>query len=152
MMIEGARIARGNITPINKLDITKYDTLIFPGGFGAAKNLCDFALKGKDYNVNKDITSIIKTAHQQQKPMGFICIAPMLAAHVIPGVTVTIGNDQQTAEVIQSVGAVHQECEVTNAIVDEKNKVVSTPAYMLANNISDVSQGCLLYTSPSPRD
>ena len=141
MIVEAARIARGDIKAIESLNTNEFDAVIFPGGFGAAKNLCDFAIKGKDYTVQEDVHQIINSFHQQEKPMGFICIAPMIAAKSIPNVTVTIGNDQETANVIESVGSTHQICDVTNVIIDQKNKVISTPAYMLATRISQASKG-----------
>ena len=39
VLVESARIARGNISPLSTLSATSYDAVVFPGGFGAAKNL-----------------------------------------------------------------------------------------------------------------
>jgi enhancing lycopene biosynthesis protein 2 len=146
VLIESARIARGAIVDIGEVTVEDFDALIFPGGFGAAKNLCDFAVKGTDCEVNADVARLIEEAHRSGKPIGFICIAPALAARVlqlagIPGVKLTIGSDKGTAEAINSMGAVHVESDVHDAVVDEEHKIVTTAAYMLAGRISEAADG-----------
>ena len=139
---ESSRITRGNIKDIKQANTDELSALILPGGFGAAKNLSDFAFKGDQLTVNKDLAQLIKTCHSQEKPMGFICIAPVIAAALIPGVTVTIGSDTETAQAIQSLGANHVSRSVTEIAIDELNRIVSTPAYMYGNaSISDVAKG-----------
>jgi enhancing lycopene biosynthesis protein 2 len=120
------------------------DAVVFPGGFGAAKNLCDFAVKGAAASVNPEVSRLLKEMVFAHKPIGVICIAPaMLAAalgkEVAP--TVTIGTDAGTAAEIEKTGAIHQSCPVTEFVVDRKNRIVSTPAYMLATRISEVKEG-----------
>ena len=138
---EAARIARGEIAALDTLDVSQFDAIIFPGGFGAAKNLCDYAFKGADFSVQPDIASLITQAHQQKITMGFLCIAPMLAAKLIPGVTVTVGQAGDTAEHITQLGGIHQVAKVSEVVWDEKNKVASTPAYMLGPSISAIGTG-----------
>jgi enhancing lycopene biosynthesis protein 2 len=144
ILVESARIARGNIRDIKGVTATELDAIIFPGGFGAAKNLCDFAVKGAAAAVNPEVSRLLKEMVAAKKPIGVICIAPALLAaalgkEVAP--TVTIGTDAGTAAEIEKTGARHQECPVTEFVVDAKNKIVSTPAYMLANRISEVYEG-----------
>lgn len=144
MLVESARIARGNIRDIGEVSAADLDAVIFPGGFGAAKNLCDFAMKGAGATVNPQVVSLLKAMHAAGKPIGVICIAPaMLAAALGKEVApvVTIGNDAGTAAEINKTGAVHQECPVSGFVVDTKNKIVSTPAYMLAERISEAQEG-----------
>ena len=43
VMVEAARIARGQITDLSEIQSGDYDAVFIPGGFGAAKNLCTFA-------------------------------------------------------------------------------------------------------------
>lgn len=141
-MVEAARLARGNISPLEKLDLDSVDGVIFPGGTGAAKNLCDFAYAKGDYSVNAEVADFIKKARSKGKPLGFICIAPVIAAAVIgDGVKLTIGNDPQVAQAIEKKGAKHEECPVDGIAIDEEKRVVSTPAYMLAKRISEVDKG-----------
>ena len=140
VLVESARIARGDIKDIRQVKAAYLDALIFPGGFGAAKNLCDFAIKGADCTVNPEVARLITEMHQAGKPMGFICIAPVIAARVL-GATVTIGNDQNTAAAIEEMGGRHIIGAVGEIIVDEENKIVSTPAYMLGPTISKVALG-----------
>jgi enhancing lycopene biosynthesis protein 2 len=144
MLVESARIARGNIRDIKEVKAVDLDAVVFPGGFGAAKNLCDFAVKGAAASVNPDVLGLLRDMVAAHKPIGVICIAPaMLAAALGKELApiVTIGTDAGTAAEINKTGAIHQECPVTDFVVDTKNKIVSTPAYMLATRISEVYEG-----------
>jgi enhancing lycopene biosynthesis protein 2 len=136
VLVESARIARGKIQPLERLDAAKYDAAFFPGGFGAAKNLCDFASKGAECTPLPQVERVIQSFHKAGKPVGLCCIAPVLAARVLgtkkggPGVTVTIGSDKGTAGAIAAMGATHQDRAVDQACVDERARVVTSPAYM----------------------
>ena len=142
VLIESARIARGHVKDLAEAQADDFDALIIPGGFGAAKNLCDFAFKGADCEVNQDVADFCKSMAQQKKPVGFICIAPAMTPLIYgQGVKATIGNDSETATAIEQMGGCHIDCPVGDFIVDEDNKVVSTPAYMLAGNISEAASG-----------
>lgn len=142
VLSEAARIARGQIKPLRSEIAKDFDAAIFPGGSGAAKNLCDYALEHSACEVNPEVTQFIHSMHQLHKPLGFICIAPVIAAKVLGnGVRLTIGNDAATAKAINLMDANHVECPVTNCIIDEDFKVVSTPAYMLAQSITEVRTG-----------
>ncbi|XP_073087365.1 glutamine amidotransferase-like class 1 domain-containing protein 3, mitochondrial isoform X4 [Manis javanica] len=150
VLTESARIARGKITDLAKLRTADHDAAIFPGGFGAAKNLSTFAVHGKDCTVHRDVERVLKEFHQAGKPIGLCCIAPVLAAKVLGGVEVTVGHEQEedgkwpyagTAEVIKALGAKHCVKEVTEAHVDQKNKVVTTPAFMCETALHHVHEG-----------
>ncbi|MDE9485640.1 isoprenoid biosynthesis glyoxalase ElbB [Xenorhabdus bovienii] len=142
IMQESARITRGNIQPLSQVDINTLDALIIPGGFGVAKNLCNFAFKGSECEINKDLLSIVRSMHQQGKPMGFMCIAPVMVAKILGRpIKVTIGNDPETAAQIEAMGGIHIECPVDDIVIDFKNKIVTTPAYMLAESLSQAEQG-----------
>jgi enhancing lycopene biosynthesis protein 2 len=144
VLVESARIARGNIRDIQDVKAGDLDAIIFPGGFGAAKNLCDFAVKGAAASVNPEVSRLLKEMAAAKKPIGVICIAPAMLAAALGkelAPTLTIGNDAGTAAEINKTGAIHQECPVTGFVVDKKNKIVSTPAYMLANRISEAYEG-----------
>jgi len=140
---ESARIARGELKDMAQVKSSDIDGIIFPGGYGAAKNLCNFAVKGIDCKVNQEVEKIIRKMHQESKPMGFICIAPVLAAKVLGEFhpQLTIGNDPDTAEKIKKMGGEHIVCEVKGVAVDRKNKIVSTPAYMIGPTISKIAEG-----------
>jgi enhancing lycopene biosynthesis protein 2 len=136
VLIESARIARGSIRPLTELHARDFDCVVFPGGFGAAKNLCDFAVRGDAMNVDPDVVRVVKDFHAAGKPVGMCCIAPVIAARVLgtkaggPGATVTIGDDAQTAAAIGAWGSTNAVQPVTGAQVDEGNKLVTAPAYM----------------------
>ncbi|XP_011809521.1 PREDICTED: ES1 protein homolog, mitochondrial isoform X2 [Colobus angolensis palliatus] len=150
VLTESARIARGKITDLAKLSAANHDAAIFPGGFGAAKNLSTFAVDGKDCKVNKEVERVLKEFHQAGKPIGLCCIAPVLAAKVLRGVEVTVGHEQEeggkwpyagTAEAIKALGAKHFVKEVAEAHVDQKNKVVTTPAFMCEAALHHIHDG-----------
>jgi enhancing lycopene biosynthesis protein 2 len=144
VLVESARIARGTIRDVKDVKAAELDAIIFPGGFGAAKNLCDFAVKGAAASVNTDVARLLKEIAAAGKPIGAVCIAPALIAAVLGkdySPTVTIGNDAGTAAEIEKTGSLHQECRVTEFVVDRENKLVTSPAYMLANRISEVAEG-----------
>lgn len=140
---EAARIARGAITELKKADISQLDALVLPGGFGAAKNLCDFAFKGTDCTVNADVATAIRSVYDAGKPLGFICIAPVIAAKVLgrEPIELTIGNDRETALGIEAMGARHVDCPAWNTVVSKGGKIISTPAYMLGLSIGEVAKG-----------
>jgi enhancing lycopene biosynthesis protein 2 len=140
VLVEAARIARGSIRDIRQVKASELSALILPGGLGAAKNLCDFALKGADCTVKPEVAGLIREMHEAGKPIGFICIAPVIAAKVL-GAKVTIGTDRATAATVEKMGGRHVVCAVDEITVDEEKKVVSTPAYMLGPTISRVALG-----------
>lgn len=143
VLVEAARISRGNITKLSDVNVSDLDALILPGGFGAAKNLCDYAFKGKDCSVNEDVAFLITKMADLRKPIGAICIAPVIVAKVLGdrAVELTIGTDETTATHVESFGAKHVNCGSTEYHFDEKNMIVSVPAYMNASDISEVSRG-----------
>ncbi|MBC8425212.1 isoprenoid biosynthesis glyoxalase ElbB [bacterium] len=140
--IESARIARGPVADVADLSADDFDAVILPGGFGAAKNLCDFAVSGADCTVNPAIAAFVTDMHAKGKVVGAMCIAPALVAKVLGGqVKLTIGSDPDTAAALEAAGATHVDAGADEIVVDEENRVVSTPAYMLAGSISEVFDG-----------
>ncbi|MEE4144280.1 MAG: isoprenoid biosynthesis glyoxalase ElbB [Halieaceae bacterium] len=142
VLVEAARIARGNILDLASLDVGAFDALLVPGGFGAAKNLCNFAVAGADMEVHADFLRIARAFHQAGKPIGLMCIAPVMAAAICgAGSRCTIGNDAGTAAAIEAMGAEHLACPVSEARVDTERKLVTTPAYMLAGGVAEAYSG-----------
>lgn len=145
VLVEAARIMRGNITDMANVNASDLDALIFPGGFGAAKNLSTYAFKGADAEVNPDVLRLTRDMVKAGKPLGVICIAPAMMAKILEGIGVrsklTIGNDAATADHIEAMGSTHEVCPVREYVVDRENKIVSTPAYMLAEKIDDAWTG-----------
>ncbi|HCP28325.1 MAG TPA: isoprenoid biosynthesis protein ElbB, partial [Pseudomonas sp.] len=142
VLVESARIARGDVKDIREARVEDFDALIVPGGFGAAKNLSDFAVKGADCTVNPDVLGLAEAFAAACKPVGLICISPALAAKIYgPGVVCTIGNDADTAEAVVKMGGTHEECDVHDIVEDPQRKLVTTPAYMSAKTISEAAGG-----------
>ncbi|HKK10097.1 MAG TPA: isoprenoid biosynthesis glyoxalase ElbB [Bacteroidales bacterium] len=141
VLVESARIARGEIKPLTEYNEEDFDALIMPGGFGAAKNLCDFAVKGPDCTVDKDVARAIKDTVAAKKPLGAICISPALVANVLKGVELTIGQDADTIKGLEAMGARHKKTTHGEVVVDEKYNVFSTPCYMLDANILQIWEG-----------
>jgi enhancing lycopene biosynthesis protein 2 len=144
VLVEAARIARGEIVDLATLSADDFDAAIFPGGFGAAKNLSDYAFTGGHASVRGDVASFIQAMHAGGKPLGFVCISPVLGARVLGsagGPTLTIGTDETTAGHIASFGASHENCPTEGFVTDRERKVVSTPAYMTGQSIGQVAEG-----------
>lgn len=142
VLVEAARIARGEIKPVTELNANDFDALLLPGGFGAAKNLCDFAVNGGEATMNGDVLVACQSFANAGKPAGYICISPAMIPMVYgQGAKATIGTDADTAAGVTALGGEHIECPVSEFVIDEERKVVSTPAYMLAGNISQAADG-----------
>ncbi len=141
VLVESARIARGNIKTLSDFNAADYDALIFPGGFGAAKNLSNFAFKGGDCEVNNDVEKAVKAMVEANKPVGALCIAPAIIASILKNVDVTIGNDADTAKNVEKTGAHHIVSNHAEVVKDSKLKVFSTPCYMLDATISQIADG-----------
>lgn len=145
VLVESARIARGEIVDIRRINSVDMDALVFPGGFGAAKNLCSFATDGANCNVNPDVERLASEFLAGKKPIGAICIAPAMLARIVGKKDLhprlTIGTDKATANAINAMGAQHCDCAVTEMITDETLKIVSTPAYMLGQGPAEVFEG-----------
>ena len=139
MMVEAARIARGDIRPIEECRVEDFDALVFPGGNGAAKNLFTYAFDGKNCTVREDVAKLIKAFHAAHKPIGALCIAPVMIAKVLGDVTITVGNDEGTIQNVLSFGSKHINTQQTGVIADKQNMVFTTPCYMLPARISDIA-------------
>lgn len=140
--VEAARIARGNVLDLADAEVGEFDALLVPGGFGAAKNLCNFAVAGAEMTVQAGFLELARGFHAAGKPIGLICIAPVMAAAICgEGTRCTIGNDADTAAAIVAMGGEHLECPVSEARVDVARKMVTTPAYMLAGSVSEAYSG-----------
>ncbi|MGQ4005243.1 isoprenoid biosynthesis glyoxalase ElbB [Francisellaceae bacterium CB300] len=140
---ESARITRGNVIDLADADSDDYDAVIFPGGFGAAKNIMDFAFVGDDtYTMNEEVLKFARAFYLADKPAGYICIAPLMIPLVYPeGTKVTVGTDESTAAILTKKGAGVEIMDATEICVDDGVKLVSTPAYMCAKNILEASEG-----------
>ena len=141
VLVESARIARGRVADLAAVRGDQFDAFFFPGGYGAAKNLCSFASKADACEVNPEVARVLREAHGAGKPIGLICISPVIGAKVFKGAKVTIGSDEATAAAIGKMGGQHQRKATTDICIDEGNRIVSTPAYMSARRISEVHEG-----------
>jgi enhancing lycopene biosynthesis protein 2 len=141
VLIEAARIARGKIKPLSAYRTVDFDAIVFPGGFGVAKNLCTFAFDGVNCKVNTDVEKAIRSTIVAEKPIGALCISPVLIAKVLVDVEVTIGNDEATASAIETFGGTHKKTSHGEIVVDKKYKLVTTPCYMLDATIDQIADG-----------
>lgn len=142
VLTEAARLARSNVRPIEEYHAADYDGLLFSGGYGVAKNLCDYAYKGADMEVQPDVARAIMETHDAHKPIGGMCISPVMFAKLIPGVCVTLGNEgNQDADNIRKMGAEHVQTENGDVCADNAELVFTTPAYMLEATLKDVYDG-----------
>jgi len=145
VLTESARIARGEIKPLSEMKLNQLDAVVFPGGFGAAKNLCTFAVDGAGCDIDPDVLGVIGEALVQKKAIGAICISPVVVARALKdsdeNPEMTIGQDQATNEALTALKAKPVNAGVAEIVVDQKHKIVTTPAYMLGPRISNVAAG-----------
>jgi enhancing lycopene biosynthesis protein 2 len=143
VLVEAARIARGNVRDVAKADPSEFDALVIPGGFGAAKNLSTFAVSGEACTVDPGVERLVRAVHAAGKPVGAMCIAPVILARLLgpEKPSLTIGTDPETAGKVNAMGGSHVSCPVGSIVVDGKGKLVTTPAYMLAGRISEAAEG-----------
>jgi len=141
VLVESARIARGKIKALSEFSGKDYDALVFPGGFGAAKNLSSFAFDGADCEVDPNVENAIREMVSLGKPIGALCISPVILARILGDVELTIGEDAGTADAIQKMGATHTKTSHGELVIDNKYKVVTTPCYMLDASIDQIGEG-----------
>jgi len=142
VLIESARIARGDIKTLSEFDGQDFDALIFPGGFGAAKNLSTVAFDGSEAKVNPEVEKAVKQMLDLGKPIGALCIAPAFIAKIIgDNVEVTIGSDEGTAGAINAMGGKHVVTTHGEVVHDNQHNVFTTPCYMLDATIVDIENG-----------
>jgi len=143
VLVESARIARGNIKPLGEFSANDFDALMLPGGFGAAKNLSSLAFDGPGCSVNADLKNAVNAMIDSGKPIGALCITPAVLAKILEGkaATLTIGSDPETIGAIEAMGGQHQETTHGEVVVDERLKLVTSPCYMLDASISQIAEG-----------
>jgi len=141
VLTESARIARGKIMDLCKLEVRDFDAIILPGGFGVAKNLCTFAFEGDNCKVNDQVAGVIRDAVSLRKSIGALCISPVILAKVLGDVEVTIGQDEGTAAAIGRMGASHKIASHGEVVIDEKFRLFTTPCYMLDATIVQIGEG-----------
>lgn len=141
VLVESARIARGKISPLKDFDAVEFDALVIPGGFGVAKNLCNFAFQGADCSVNSEVAGAIKNMHAKKKPIGALCISPVLLSKVLGDVELTIGSDLGTISGIEKMGSKHIKTTHGEVVFDKTHNIFTTPCYMLDANILQIYDG-----------
>ena len=140
VLIEAARIARGKIKSLKEFNVNDFDALILPGGFGGAKNLSDYAVSGIDMKVNGDVERAVKEIHKAKKPLGSLCITPVVVARIIKNIEVTIGHNDPSIKDIEEFGATHIPTKSGEIYIDKKNKLVTAPCYMLDAKVMDIAK------------
>lgn len=141
VLIEAARIARGKIRDLATFKAAEWDGLVFPGGFGAVKNLCDYAMEGIACSVDPAVEKAVVSMHVLGHPIGALCISPVLIVRILKNVHVTIGNDHATSAAIGAMGGQHQQTGHGEVVIDREYQVVTTPCYMLNSTISQIAEG-----------
>lgn len=141
VLTESARIARGKIKPLSEFNARSFDALVFPGGFGVAKNLCTFAFDGAECKVNPDVEKAVKDMVSLQKPIGAMCISPVVISKILGNVEITVGDDKSTIEHILRMGSKHKVTSHGEVVKDEHRLIYTTPCYMLDANILQIELG-----------
>lgn len=144
-LAEAARIARGRIVDVRTLSADEFDALVMPGGYGAAKVLCDFESAGAQARVEPGVARFVLAMHRAGKPIAAICIAPAVVAAVLRDAGVraklTLGDDPALRSTLEAMGQEGADCPVERCVVDERARIVTTPAYMFEARIADVARG-----------
>jgi len=141
VLVESARIARGNIKPLSRFSAGVFDAIILPGGFGVAKNLCSWAYEGDNCTINPEVEKALRDMNNSGKPVGALCIAPVIIGKLFPGTNVTTGDDPASAAYINKMGSEYTKAAHGEVIVDHKRKIFSTPCYMLDADIVQIAEG-----------
>jgi enhancing lycopene biosynthesis protein 2 len=141
VLLESARIARSKIKPLSEFKQEDFDILVMPGGNGVAYNLCTFAKDGDKMTVCREVEEAVRAMHRAGKPIGALCISPVIMAKVFKNVTVTFGKDEKIAAMFQKSGTKAVNTDARSIVVDRVHKIVTTPCYMLDARISDIAQG-----------
>jgi len=141
VLLESARIARSKIKTLTDFQEGDFDILVMPGGNGVAYNLCTFAVDGDRMTVLPQVESSVRAMHQAGKPIGALCISPVIIAKVLKKVTVTFGKDEKINAIFQKTGAKTVNADARSIVIDHENKIVTTPCYMLDARISEISEG-----------
>lgn len=140
MRVEAARIGRGNVLDINDFKAEDFDAVVFPGGFGAAKSLFTYAWQGANATVRDDVRRVVEAMFKAHKPIGALCISPVMLAKVLGNVTVTVGSDAQTIKDVECFGAQHKVTRQGEVVSDKENLIFTTPCYMLPATIKDIAE------------
>ncbi|MFA6949656.1 MAG: isoprenoid biosynthesis glyoxalase ElbB [Lentimicrobiaceae bacterium] len=138
VLIESARIARGKIKPLSEFQARSFDALVFPGGFGVAKNLCTYAFEGTDCSVNHDVEKAVKDMISLHKPIGAMCIAPVVLSKILGSIELTIGDDAGTIKDVEKMGSTHKKTSHGEVVKDARHLIYTTPCYMLDANILQI--------------
>lgn len=141
VLVESARIARSKIKPLSEFNANDFDILIFPGGSGVAYNLCTYALEGVAMTIHQEVVQAINAMHHAEKPIGALCIAPVILARLIPNVSLTFGQDEKANQAFKLLGVTSKNTTAQEIVIDTKNKIVTTPCYMVDAHISDLAIG-----------
>ncbi|MDR2287040.1 MAG: isoprenoid biosynthesis glyoxalase ElbB [Prevotellaceae bacterium] len=141
ILAEAARIARQKALPLAKLNPEEFDAIVLPGGYGVAKNLSNYMYKGENYSVIPEVEQVLRRANELKKPVGAMCIAPVLLAKVFKGCRITLGAVSGASEDVEKNGAEHIVTTHGETVVDEKYRLVTTPGYMLDANIEHIAEG-----------
>jgi enhancing lycopene biosynthesis protein 2 len=141
VLVESARIARGNIKSLTQFKADAFDAIILPGGFGVAKNLCSWAFEGDNCKVNPDVEKAIKGMYNAKKPIGAMCIAPIILGKLFPGTNLTTGDDKASADFIKKMGSEYTKTTHSEIVIDKTRKLFTTPCYMLDADIVQIAEG-----------
>ncbi len=142
ILVESARIARGKVKPLSGFKAAEFDALVLPGGYGAAKNLCNFAFDNTHYSVHPEVEKALREMHALGKPIGALCISPVILAKLFDHAEITVGQDPGTIRAVEVAGAKHVATNHGEVVIDEKNNLFSTPCYMLDATLVDIQVGC----------
>ena len=137
MLLEAGRLNHGLIHDLKKLNVSQFDGLVLPGGYGTGTSLSNFiecdgqtCKKNIDYIVKDEIKDVIQEFNKQKKPIFAGCMAPILVNGSLTGVTIMTDIGLYTKEIIEKHKNSYKVCNAGEVCVDFENKIVTVPFYM----------------------
>lgn len=151
MLVEAARIARGQITPIDSISPADIDALVIPGGFGSAKNFTSWAFDGPESTILPEVKLLLVNLVNVGKPIVALCVSPVVVAKAFEGSsihpTLSLGSASESSpydinsfnEGLRATGAIAQERTIREVLIDPTNRIICAPCYMMDARITEIN-------------
>lgn len=138
ILIESARITRGNVLPLDEFNAELYNAVVLPGGFGAVKNFTTFLQDGHNAQLHSDIKKALENAIFHKLWIVGICAAPLVIALAlrdlnIENSTISFGDQNNSVDFINALNhwkIKHAETKIDEHHIDYHNKLITSGAYM----------------------
>jgi enhancing lycopene biosynthesis protein 2 len=150
MLVEAARIARGQVIRIDEISPADIDALIIPGGFGSAKNFTSWAFDGPAGTILPEVKLLLVNLVNVGKPIVALCVSPVVIAKAFEGSTIhptlSLGSSSEPSPYdiygfnagLEQTGAVTEERTIREVLIDPVNRIICAPCYMMNARITEI--------------